>query len=111
MSRVGLFGLGRDIKRVERSYCLDYKVILGECVATQHRLLVLDIRLRKMYRKMRCVINPRIKWWKLKGDSQTHFVRRLIKEANWEDEVDSNVMWNKIVLNMWLRRTLVNLKV
>ena len=49
-----------------------------------------------MYRKKRRVLNPRIKWWKLKGDGQTPFVSRLIKEANWEDEVDSNVMWNKM---------------
>ena len=46
---------------------------------------------------MRCVLNPRIKWWKLKGVGQTPFVSRLIKEANWEDEVDSNVTWNKMV--------------
>ena len=45
---------------------------------------------------MRRVLNPRIKWWKLKGDGQTPFVSRLIKEANWEDEIDSNVMWNKM---------------
>ena len=53
-------------RRVGRS-CLDCKVILGECVATQHRLLVLDVRLRKVYRKTRLVLNPMIKWWKLKG--------------------------------------------
>ena len=62
----------------------------------QHQLLMLDVRLRKVYRKTRRVLNPRIKWWKLKGDGQTHFVNRLIKEANWEDDVDSNVMWNKM---------------
>ena len=32
----------------------------------------------------------------MKRDGQTPFVSRLIKEANWEDEVDSNVMWNKM---------------
>ena len=32
----------------------------------------------------------------MKGDGQTPFISRLIKEANWEDEVDSNVMWNKM---------------
>ena len=82
--------------RVGKNCCLDYKVILGECVAMQHRLLVLNVRLRKVYRKMRRVLNPRIKWWKLKGGGQTPFVNRLIKEANWEDEIDSNVMWNKM---------------
>ena len=32
----------------------------------------------------------------MKGDGQTPFVSKLIKEANWEDEVDPNVMWNKM---------------
>ena len=30
------------------------------------------------------------------GDGQTPFVSKLIKEANWEDEVDFNMMWNKM---------------
>ena len=33
----------------------------------------------------------------VEGDGQTSFVVRLIKEANWKNEVDSNVMWNKMV--------------
>ena len=49
-----------------------------------------------MYKKKRRVLNPKIKWLKLKRDDQTPFVSRLIKAANWEDEVDSNVMWNKM---------------
>ena len=32
----------------------------------------------------------------MKGDGQTPFVSKLIKEANWEDEVDFNMMWNKM---------------
>ena len=62
----------------------------------QHQLLMLNVHLRKVYRKARDVLNTRIKWWKLKGDGQTSFIDRLIKEANWKEEVDSNVMWNKM---------------
>ena len=65
-SQIGFF----LIRRVGRS-CIDCKVISRKCVAMQHRLLVLDVHLRKVYRKARCVLNPRIKWWKLKGDGQT----------------------------------------
>ena len=54
------------IRRVGRS-CINYKVIPGEYVATQHQLLMLDVHFRKVYRKARCVLDPRIKWWKLKG--------------------------------------------
>ena len=49
-------------RRVGRSCCLDCKVILGECVVTQHRLLMLDVHLKKVYRKTRRVLNPMIKW-------------------------------------------------
>ena len=38
-------------RRVGRSCCLDYKVILGKCVAMQHRLLVLDVHLKKCIKK------------------------------------------------------------
>ena len=32
----------------------------------------------------------------VEGDEQTSFVDKLIKEANWKEEIDSNVMWNKM---------------
>ena len=32
----------------------------------------------------------------VEGDGHTSFVDRLIKEANWTDEVDFKVMWNKM---------------
>ena len=32
----------------------------------------------------------------VEGDGQTSFVDKLIKEANWKEEIDSNVMWNKM---------------
>ena len=35
-------------RRVGRNCCIDCKVILRECVATQHQLLVLDVRLRRV---------------------------------------------------------------
>ena len=49
-------------RRLGRSCCLDCKVIPWECVATSHRLLVLDVLFKKIYRKTRRVLNPRIKW-------------------------------------------------
>ena len=58
---------------------------------------MLDVFLKRVYRKVRRVIDPRIKWWNLKRDRQTSVVDRLIKETNWKEEVDSNVMWNKII--------------
>ena len=57
---------------------------------------MVDVHFRKLYRKAKCVIDLKIKLRKLKGDGQTSFVEKLIKEANSKDDVDSNVMCNKM---------------
>ena len=58
---------------------------------------MLDVFLRKVYKKARRVLNPRIKWWKLKGMDRYLLLTDKSKKANWkEDEVDSNVLWNKM---------------
>ena len=54
---------------------------------------MLDVRLRKVYKKVRRVLDPGIKWWKLKGNEQAFFVDKLIKEANWKDEFVDNVFY------------------
>ncbi|XWS28049.1 hypothetical protein CRYUN_Cryun25bG0032400 [Craigia yunnanensis] len=81
-------------KSVGRS-CLDYKIIPGECVATQHHLLVLNVRLRNMSRKTRRVLNPRIKWWKLKGDGQAHLPPG--KDTSWWNDEVKRTIKNKMI--------------
>ena len=49
----------------------------------------------------------------VEGDEQASYVNRLIKETNWKDEVDSNVMWNKMTdcIRPVAKRNLVNQRV
>jgi len=57
--------------------CRDCKVILGECLTTQHRLLVLDVHVRNWKRKHHIKQNLRIRWWNLKGKKQLIFKEKL----------------------------------
>ncbi len=53
----------------------DCKVVPGESVARQHRVLVGNLSLKvKTRRKERT--EPKIKWWKVKEEYNTHLNRR-----------------------------------
>ena len=45
---------------------MDCKVVPGASVVTQHRLSILDIRIRRRFRKIKSKLDPKIKWWRLK---------------------------------------------
>ena len=74
---------------------MDCKVILGESVVTQHRLLILDVRIRR-FRKIKCKLDPKIKWWRLKEGNQGVLVDRVVHEADWKAQDDPNTTWSKI---------------
>ena len=52
-----------------RSWYRDCKVLPSECLATQHRLLVLDVEIRSAIRRKRKVGVYKVKWWNLKGEN------------------------------------------
>ena len=74
---------------------MDCKIIAGESVVTQYRLLILDVRIRKRFRMIKRKLDPKIKWWQLKGN-QGVFVYRVVHEADWIVQDDPNTTWNKI---------------
>ena len=39
---------------------MDCKVIPGESVVTQHRLLILDVQVRRRFRKIKLKLDPKI---------------------------------------------------
>ena len=45
-------------RKVDRGCCTNCKVVPGESVVTQYRLLILDIQIRKRFRKL----DLKIKW-------------------------------------------------
>ena len=83
-------------RRVDRDNCIDCKVVLSESVVTQHRLLVLDVRIRMRFRKIKCKSDPKVKWWRLKESNQGVFVDRVVHETDWKFQDDPSITWNKI---------------
>ena len=86
------------VRRARRTSYKDCKVIPGESAVTQHRLLVLDFRKTKVWRRRRPVGEARIKWWKLVGENQNAFVEKLESGAIWMGAAEEGVdtWWDKM---------------
>ena len=68
----------------------------GECVVPQHKLVVVDFRLRvRVHRDKRAKI-ARTKWWKLRGEAAQAFKERMRGEGPWEEGEDADDMWLKM---------------
>jgi hypothetical protein len=61
------------VRREDRHTCLDYKVIPGECVVPQHKLVVVDFRFRVRFQRSKRVQASGTKWWKLKEEATKMF--------------------------------------
>ena len=83
-------------RKVDRGYCMDFKVVPGESVVIQHKLLILDIWIRRRFRKIKRKLDPKIKWWQLNEGNQKVFVDRVVHEDDWKAQDDPNTTWNKI---------------
>ena len=87
----------RNRKMVE-----DCKVIPGEAVVSQHRLLVADIKIGKKKRNKLVVKEKRIKIWKLKEDGYQQELRTKVEECIERENLhdvegkDINAMWNEL---------------
>ncbi|KAL6575803.1 hypothetical protein OROHE_000784 [Orobanche hederae] len=93
------FFLVRNVWRKSFTNC---KVIPGESAATQHRVVVLDLRGKRHLRKRRPQVDPRIKWWKLQGESRHTFVAKIGDNSIWSDctDMDIDSMWNLLEHNI-----------
>ena len=76
------------------------KVIPGECVVSQHKLLVADFHFQVRARRDKQAKIDRTKWWKLKEEMSEVFKERVIKEGSWKKEEDINNMWEKMATNI-----------
>ena len=77
MNQIGFFLM----KRIDRLTCKDCKVIPGESITSQYRLLVLDVAMKKQLRKIRDIKSSRIRWWNLKWEKVEMFREKILKEA------------------------------
>jgi hypothetical protein len=50
------------VRREDRHACLDCKLIPGECVMPQHKLVIADFRFRVRFQRSKRVQAPRTKW-------------------------------------------------
>nr|AWA44767.1 hypothetical protein SO140N16_000001 [Saccharum officinarum] len=83
-------------RREDRRACFDCKVLPGECVVPQHKLVVADFRFRvRVHRDKRAKI-ARTKWWKLRGEAAQTFKERMLDEGPWEEGEDADDMWLKM---------------
>lgn len=77
----------------------DCKVILGEAVITQHRLLLGEVEMPvTLNRKDNSVVIPKIKWHRLREPSADHFINdvqdKLIEILETSSNMTANQMWN-----------------
>ena len=82
-----------------RKYVKDSKVIPGEPIATQHRLLLADMRFPKMKiaGKEKPVVSPKIRWWRIKEPEGEGMVKEICK---WLID-DLQATHKKSVNNKW----------
>jgi len=52
-----------------RGLCKDCKVIPSEQLGTQHRLLIMDVDIKRVKVKKRLVGEPKVRWWNLTGEN------------------------------------------
>jgi len=57
--------------------CKDCKVIPSECLANQHRLLVMDVAIRSSTRWKRRVGVSKAKWWNLIAENATKLSEKI----------------------------------
>ena len=70
----------------------DCKVIVNNCVATQHRMVVCKMAL--MVKKKAEKVKPKIRWWKLKETScQEAFILEATRILGGKDELPDK--WEK----------------
>ncbi|KAH1220391.1 LINE-1 retrotransposable element ORF2 protein [Glycine max] len=84
------------MRKSDRKYCLNCKVIPGESLTTQHRVLVMDVRIRDRAKKRSLMVAPRIKWWHLKGEKQGIFQQKIWEGWCGQSQGSANDMWNKM---------------
>jgi hypothetical protein len=83
-------------RREDRCTCLDCKVIHGECVVPQHKLVLADFHFWVRLQRSKRVQAPRTKWWKLNKEAVKMFKERVLKEDPWHEGGDANSMWLKM---------------
>ncbi|XP_070020086.1 uncharacterized protein [Nicotiana sylvestris] len=82
------------IRRCDRGLCKDFKVIPGETLVTQHRLLVMDVSIMMKKKKRYAHGRPRNIWGALTKDKSQELDERLSVVGAWRSSGDACTMWS-----------------
>ena len=69
------------IRASSRRWCRDCKVLPSVCLATQHRLLVMDVEIRGAVKRKRKIGVFKVKWWNLEGENAFKLSEKIISEG------------------------------
>ncbi|XP_070054698.1 uncharacterized protein [Nicotiana tomentosiformis] len=83
------------LRRCDRELCKDYKVIPGEILTTQTRLLVMDVGIMLKRRKRSSRGRLRIRWGSLTKDKAQELEGRLSAMGAWRSSGDASTMWSE----------------
>jgi hypothetical protein len=81
---------------MNRRACLDCKVLPGECVVAQHKLVVADFYFHAHVLRGKSAKITRTKRWKLKGEVQQSFKERVVAGGPWDKEGGTGSTWVKL---------------
>ncbi|KAM1519454.1 hypothetical protein ACFX1Z_022250 [Malus domestica] len=84
------------MRKGDRITCRDCKVIPGESLANQHRLLVMDVHIKRVSKKNKTWKCPRTRWWNLKGEKQAIFKKKVITQCVWDREGEASQRWDSM---------------
>ncbi|XP_070040756.1 uncharacterized protein [Nicotiana tomentosiformis] len=82
------------LRRGDRGLCKNCKVIPGKILATQHRLLVMDVGIMLKRRKRSTRESPRIRWGALTKDKAQELEGQLSAMGAWRSSGDASTMWS-----------------
>ncbi|XP_016493897.2 uncharacterized protein LOC107813182 [Nicotiana tabacum] len=82
--------------KYDRGLYEDCKVIPGETLATQHRLLVMDVGIIIRRKKRAACSRPRVRWGALTKDKAQKLEGRLSAIGTWKSSGDASAMWMMI---------------
>ncbi|KAM3202500.1 hypothetical protein P3L10_030124 [Capsicum annuum] len=83
------------LRKGDRALCRDCKVIPSENLSTQHRLLVMDLGIKKNRKRRSEECRPRIKWGGLTPVNAWEIGERLAGMGVWECRGDVDNMWDR----------------
>ncbi|WMV36648.1 hypothetical protein MTR67_030033 [Solanum verrucosum] len=83
------------LRKGDRGLCKDCKVIPSENLTTQHKLLVMDLEIKRGRKKKVVFDRPRIKWGGLTPALSREMGEKLTGMGAWSGSEDADTMWNK----------------